>query len=115
MIDSLKIAAAASFITVGGLGYWHYTSLKDQVATLTVERDAQTERADRNEEAFRKAEADRLVAVATLEFLQNGLIENEKQSRIASEETSSISATEDAPAAPFWQKTRQRLMSGDGR
>ncbi|MCQ1856037.1 hypothetical protein, partial [Neorhizobium galegae] len=33
----LKIGATVAILAVIGLGYWHYTSLVDQVSTLKIE------------------------------------------------------------------------------
>lgn len=115
MISYLKIAAAVAVVALVSVGYLHYQGLVRQVSTLTVQRDTEKARADANAEAFKKSEADRKVAVATLEFLQDGLVENERQARIAAEETAAIPESEDAPAAAFWEKARQRMLSGGGK
>lgn len=112
MSSTLKAIAALAVVAVLVGGYLHYDRLVKQVSTLTVERDVEKARADQNAASFAKAEADRKVAVATLEFLQDGLIENERQARIAAEETASIPESEDAPAAAFWEKARQRMLGG---
>lgn len=119
MIGYLRIAAAATVIIVVGLGYWHYTSIVDDLATARADKAALetqlatvTDIANRNAAAAARADADRRAAVETLEFLQAGIDTNSKTSRLAESEIDTASAADDGDVAPLMEALRKSRFGG---
>jgi len=119
MIDSLKIGLVVFGITLVGLGYWHYISVVDDLATARAEKASLelqlatvTDIANRNAEAVARADAERRAAVETLEFLQASVEKNSKTSRLAESEIDNATAADDGDVAPLMEALRESRFGG---
>ncbi|ARQ56867.1 hypothetical protein Kim5_CH00759 [Rhizobium sp. Kim5] len=119
MIDSLKIGLVVFGITLIGLGYWHYTSVVDDLAAARAENASLelklatvADIANRNAEAVARADADRRAAIETLEFFQLEVETNTKTSRLAESEIDTAAAADDGDVAPLMEALRKSRFGG---
>lgn len=115
----IAVSLIGAFVVTGIIGFATYkfyslsTELSETKASLVLkeaENTRLTEISNDNAAAALRAEADRRVAVETLEFVQAGKDEVEKTSRLAIEELQTSPPEDNAPTSAALRRLLERRL-----
>lgn len=116
----IKIGAAAIAATIIGAFYFHYTSMKANLAeekSKVVQLEAELEEtiaiANDNAEQLVKAEEQHVKSIEALENAQELTLKNIKNNEIARNALNSASEEDDGSVSTLLQNLRQQRFGGD--
>lgn len=114
-----RVLGALAVAGVVGLGWWHYTGLRDDLATARTElaaaktaMEAAVSIAEQNAQQLEKAEAQHRAALTAMEEAYTELIAATDAAREAEADVRSAPESEDGPVAPLLDDLRKNRFGG---
>lgn len=114
-----RVIAVVLVAAALGLGWWHYTGLRSDLATARAdlvaaqaEMRAAIEIANQNVEQLRRAEAQHRASIAALEDAYESLTAVREQARRAEQDVIAAPAGRDGPVAPILEDLRINRFGG---